>query len=162
MNGKRLPSLIDSNQTKRVNRTRSPVPTLGVYVFLIGLFACTGAVAQNPVILPIGIIEYYGLRTVSQDTVSQVLGLAAGDTLVINTGNEQRDIAERLEEIPGVVQARVHIVCCTEDKRRMHASPAYTLLCRVDGLSVEEIAETLRRGAKEAVIARIVESGQTR
>jgi HEAT repeat protein len=41
-----------------------------------------------------------------------------------------------------------------------HAYSAYYLLCRVDGLTDEEIAETLGKGEKEAVIARIAESSQ--
>ncbi len=69
---------------------------------------------KKPVI-PIGIIEYYGLRTVSQETVSQVLGIAVGDTLAVFSAgipgtDQNRVIVERLEGIPGVVQARVQLV----------------------------------------------------
>ena len=110
-------------ETKQTNITRSSVLILCFYVLLIGLFADAGTFAQNPVI-QIGIIEYYGLRTVPQETVSQVLDIAVEDTLAdasagITGTDQNRAIVERLEGIPGVAQVRVKLVCCTEAKTWM-------------------------------------------
>ena len=69
---------------------------------------------------PIGTIDYYGLRTVSRQAVSQVLGIAVGDTLPASTP----DIVERLEGVPGVVQARVQPVCCMEGKVMLYVGIA--------------------------------------
>lgn len=71
------------------------------------------------------------------------------------TKNRGAAVLERQEAFPALVER-------ARWKFMHHASPAYSLLCRVDGLSEEEIAETWRSGEREAVIARIVESGQTR
>lgn len=67
------------------------------------------ALAQNPVI---GVIDFYGLHEVSQARVREVLGVSEGDELPHSrVGTE-----EELEEIPGVVQARLQATCCEEGK----------------------------------------------
>jgi hypothetical protein len=56
----------------------------------------------------IGSIDYYGLRKVSESRIQKVLGVKAGDPLPPSKG----DLEDSLQEIPGVVVARVEAVCC--------------------------------------------------
>ena len=70
--------------------------------------------------LPIGAIDYYGLRTVSEEAVSQVLGIAVGDTLA----EPSSAIVERIEGVPGVEQARAQLLCCMEGKGILYVGVA--------------------------------------
>ena len=67
--------------------------------------------AQIP---PIGIIDFYGLRKVSEAQVREVLGIKEGDLLPPSTSESV--IEARLEAIPGVKQARLGLVCCDAGK----------------------------------------------
>ena len=53
-------------------------------------------------------IDYYGLHKVPENRVQRALGLKAGDAFPPSKG----DIEERLEQLPGVVTARLEAVCC--------------------------------------------------
>ncbi len=71
--------------------------------------------AQSPpteIIPPIGVIEFYGLRKVSEAQVREVLGVKEGDQPPSSTSA----IEKRLEKIPGVLQARVGRGCCHAGK----------------------------------------------
>ena len=59
----------------------------------------------------IGAIEYYGIHKLAEQRISKPLGLQPGDPLPPSKG----DIEDRLEKIPGVVQARLEAVCCQPD-----------------------------------------------
>jgi hypothetical protein len=59
------------------------------------------------------IIDFYGIRSVSEDKVRQSLGLVVGDSLPDDTD----PILERLRRIPGVEQATLNPVCCVDGKR---------------------------------------------
>ncbi len=56
----------------------------------------------------IGVIDYYGIRRVPENRIAKALGVREGDPLPASKG----DIEEKLETIPGVVQARLEAVCC--------------------------------------------------
>lgn len=56
----------------------------------------------------IGSIDYYGLRKVPESHIQKALGVSVGDPLPPSKG----DVEDRLEEVPGVVVARVEAVCC--------------------------------------------------
>jgi hypothetical protein len=71
------------------------------------LFLLPAVLAGDPV-PRIGSIDYYGLRKVSESRIQKVLGVKAGDPLPPSKG----DLEESLEEIPGVVVARVEALCC--------------------------------------------------
>ena len=60
----------------------------------------------------IGIIDFYGLRTVSEETVRKVLGVAEGGPLP----RSKHDTELAIEEIPGVVFARLQAVCCHDSR----------------------------------------------
>lgn len=75
-----------------------------LFVLLPGL-----ANGQNP---PIGIIDFYGLRSVSEHRVRQALQIKEGDSLPESREEAQR----RLQELPNVQQARLNFVCCEGGK----------------------------------------------
>jgi hypothetical protein len=72
------------------------------------LLAGAWAAAQTPRTRE---INFYGLRKLAPDKVLGTVALKAGDPLPPSNG----DLEDRLEEIPGVVAARVEAVCCEGD-----------------------------------------------
>jgi hypothetical protein len=73
-------------------------------------------VQQTP---PIGVIDFYGLRTISEEEVSQAFDVKKGDTFPASRsdwGSRESAIVERLEGIPGVVKAWLQPICCMEGK----------------------------------------------
>ncbi len=74
--------------------------------------AAIGASAQAPdqrQQVHIGDINFYGLRKTAPDKILSALELKAGATLPPSKGAME----ERIEEVSGVVQARVEAVCCS-------------------------------------------------
>jgi HEAT repeats len=59
----------------------------------------------------IGIIDFYGLRKVTREQVRKELGLNEGDP-VPRSASVVSQVRERLKKIPGVVDARLAMVCC--------------------------------------------------
>ncbi len=60
----------------------------------------------------IGIIDFYGLRKVSEDKVRRALGFKEGDLLPPS----KAEVEEHLEEVPGIVLASLEAVCCEDSK----------------------------------------------
>jgi hypothetical protein len=56
----------------------------------------------------IGVIDFYGLRKVSEERVRKALGFKEGDPLP----SSKAAVEERLETVPGIVRARLQAVCC--------------------------------------------------
>lgn len=77
-------------------------------LFLISLVQGPAS-AQTP---PIGIIDFYGLRTVSEQQVRTVLGIKEGDQPPASRGEAE----QRLQALPNVEQARLNMVCCEAGK----------------------------------------------
>src|ERR1700674_948306 len=79
---------------------------------LIFLFALlSGSVeGQNR---PIGIIDFYGLRSVSEQQARQALQINEGDSFPTSREEEAQ---RRLEAIPNVQQARLNFACCEAGK----------------------------------------------
>jgi hypothetical protein len=75
------------------------------------LVLALSAQAQTFSVPRIGTIEYYGIHKLSEQRISKPLGLHPGDPLPPSKG----DIEDRLEKVPGVVQARLEAVCCQPD-----------------------------------------------
>lgn len=76
------------------------------------LFAAAAAAfpqAPQPIGVPrIGRIEFYGLRKVSPQLARQALGLSEGSALPPSKG----EVADRLTDIPQVLNASVEAICC--------------------------------------------------
>lgn len=69
--------------------------------------------------LEIGIIDLYGLTSVSSADVRAALTFKEGDTLALADGGRPevlRSSEERVAKLPGVAGARIHIVCCDSAK----------------------------------------------
>ncbi len=61
----------------------------------------------------IGIIDFYGLRTVSEEQIRAVLGIEEGDTLRSDRDSSRAaDARRRLAGIPGVTRAGLAAICC--------------------------------------------------
>ena len=75
----------------------------------IFLFFASLVVAQGP---RIGIIDFYGLRKVSEAKVRKALGVREGDPLPRSKG----DAEERIDAVPGVVESHLEAVCCDAGK----------------------------------------------
>lgn len=82
---------------------------ISVKRIVTGVFAAALALAQAP---RVGEIEFYGFRKVPEEKARKVLGVSPGDPLPPSKG----DLEERLEEVPGIVQARVEAICCEEGR----------------------------------------------
>lgn len=76
--------------------------------------------AQDPQIPPIGIIDFYGLRTVTEQQVRAALQIKEGDSL----SDEPKDARRRLKALPGVAQARLEMVCCDSGKAILYVGIA--------------------------------------
>ncbi|HWR53214.1 MAG TPA: HEAT repeat domain-containing protein [Bryobacteraceae bacterium] len=77
--------------------------------FFFGLLAPTLLLAQIP---RIGAVEFYGLRKVPEQRVRRAAGVSDGDRLPAS----KAAVEERIEQVPGVVFARLEAVCCTGDR----------------------------------------------
>ncbi len=76
------------------------------FLFVLPFGAASGQVP------PVGIIEFYGLRTVSERQVRQTLQIREGDALPESV----KELERRLEALPNVQQARLARVCCEAGK----------------------------------------------
>jgi hypothetical protein len=80
--------------------------------FLTLVFAFLTVQASNE--FPrLGVIDFYGLRSVSETQVLKVLPYHLGDTIRIEQFKSQKHaVEEKLASIPGVVEASLTLVCC--------------------------------------------------
>jgi hypothetical protein len=58
--------------------------------------------------LRVGVIDFYGLRKISESQVRKILGVREGDLLPASKG----DAEAKLDQIPGVVESHLEAVCC--------------------------------------------------
>jgi len=69
------------------------------------LLVVTAISAQD---LRVGVIDFYGLRKISESQVRKILGVREGDLLPASKG----DAEAKLDQIPGVVESHLEAVCC--------------------------------------------------
>jgi hypothetical protein len=74
-------------------------------LFVPTLLLAGFAAAQVP---RVGIVDFYGVRKVKLERLTEALGVHEGDPMPPS----KSVIEERLEKVPGVVRARVEAVCC--------------------------------------------------
>jgi len=67
---------------------------------------------QDPQFPPIGIIDFYGLRSISEQQIREALQIKEGDSLSAKPKETER----RLESLPGVAEASMEPVCCDVGK----------------------------------------------
>jgi len=67
---------------------------------------------------PLGIIDFYGLHTVPEARLREVLPYHMGDSIQIDQFKSQKHAVEqKLASIPGVDGAFLALVCCTQDRK---------------------------------------------
>src|SRR5262245_16081691 len=71
---------------------------------------------QDPQIPPIGIIDFYGLRSISEQQIREALQIKEGDSPIGKTKEAER----RLESLPGVAEARISGGCCDAGKSTLY------------------------------------------
>jgi hypothetical protein len=64
----------------------------------------------------VGIIDFYGLRSISEEQARQALQIKEGDL----PPNSTKEIQFRLEALPNVEQARLQVVCCEAGKNILY------------------------------------------
>jgi hypothetical protein len=90
---------------------------LGVLILLLsGMLAGPPAQQSEQQGPTIGVIDFYGLRTVSESKAREALRLKEGDAPPESTLPAQL----RLEAIPGVLQSRLIFVCCNAGKATLY------------------------------------------
>src|SRR5918995_1455953 len=64
--------------------------------------------------LVIGIVDFYGLRQISESRAREALTFKEGDTLVRNSERPAAltESEDRLARLPGVTRARINVSCC--------------------------------------------------
>jgi hypothetical protein len=80
-----------------------------VRALFVLLLSCGFLSAQIP---RVGVVDYYGIRKVPENRIQKALGIGEGDRLPASKG----EVEDRLEQVPGVVLARLEAVCCTGDR----------------------------------------------
>jgi hypothetical protein len=78
-------------------------------LILLVLSVNLAAAAQAP---RIGLIDFYGRRTVAEEPLRAALGAREGDPLPRSKG----DVEEAIEKVPNVVHARLEAACCEDGK----------------------------------------------
>jgi hypothetical protein len=123
--------------------------------FLFSLILCLSAQAQTP---RIGTIDFYGLRKVEEKVLRKALGFAEGSPLPRSKG----DVEQKLEEVQGVVHARLEAACCDESKQTIlyigieeKAAPhfSYRVPPETDLHLPEEISATYRKFLRAVTVA---------
>lgn len=79
------------------------------------VFGCTTLFAQFP---PIGTIDFYGLRTISESQVRAQLQIKEGDAAPKSKA-EVKEIEKRIASLPNLVEAQISPVCCDNNGKTM-------------------------------------------
>jgi len=102
------------------------VPSLLLRASLFLAVLWTAASAQTEAAKPfleaprIGVIDFYGLRKVSEAKIRQALALKPGDMLPASKG----DVEDRIDQVGGVVETQLSAVCCEEGKTILYVGIA--------------------------------------
>jgi hypothetical protein len=124
--------------------------TLPVFLFL----AVTAAYAQD---LKVDVLDFYGLRKVSESQVRKALGIREGDRMPPSKG----DAEAKIDQIPGVVESHLEAVCCDNGQTILYVgieergAPHFDLREPPDGEAVlpDEIVGTYSRFLEAAQAA---------
>jgi len=81
---------------------------------VLAMFVVSAALGVDGQAFEIGIIDFYGVRTVSASDVRGALTFKEGDTIVIADDKPRtiRTSEERLARLPGIAHAHIEVVCC--------------------------------------------------
>jgi hypothetical protein len=85
---------------------------------LLALFVLLVSWQTADQIPPIGIIDFYGIRSMPEAQVRQALDFHEGDQLSSDQFGKKMQAAERkLEALPGIKKARLSFICCAEGNK---------------------------------------------
>jgi hypothetical protein len=93
--------------------------TLGRAAVAVGgalLLFCPVTPPATAAVPPIGIIDLFGLRKISERQVREALGIREGEPVPMETEAARR----RLEALPGVTRASISGVCCENGKATLY------------------------------------------
>jgi hypothetical protein len=106
--GKRRPAIQTRRFAALARLINYKVLTMSWLIFLALLLP----VSQDPQFPPIGIIDFYGLRGISERQVRESLQIKEGDPSSVETKEAER----KLKSLPGVAEAQISLVCCDAGK----------------------------------------------
>jgi hypothetical protein len=132
--------------------------TIALLICATFLFVPPSA-STNGQLPPIGIIDFYGLRSIPEQQVRQALQIKEGDALPESTKEVQR----RLENLTNVEQARLNATCCEAGKSilyvgiRERGSPILRFRAAPKGAirlpqTIAQVGEEYQEAWKEAVL----------
>jgi hypothetical protein len=115
--------------------------------------------STNGQVPPIGIIDFYGLRSIPEQQVRQALQIKEGDALPESRKEAQR----RLETLTNVEQARLNATCCEAGKFilyvgiREKGSPSLRFRAAPNGAirlpeNIAQVGEEYQKALEEAVL----------
>lgn len=84
-------------------------------LIILFLFFPISSKAQLP---PIGTIDFYGLRTVSEKQIRETIQIKEGDEMFTSRA-EKQEIEKRLLDLPNVEEAQINPVCCNDSGKTM-------------------------------------------
>src|SRR5262249_15358850 len=106
--GKRRPAIQTRRLAALTRLINYKVLTMSWLIFLALLLP----VSQDPQFPPIEIIDFYGLRDISERQVRETLQIKEGDPSSVETKEAER----KLKSLPGVAEAQISRVCCDAGK----------------------------------------------
>ena len=140
------------------------MPSLGNLLLILLLSLAPQSPESYP---PLGVIDFYGLHTVSEAQVRQVLGFHEGDAIdLAQLEKEKREAERRITTIPGVKAVFLEFVCCTNDQKSMlyvgieETNSACSVFQPAPQGNVRLTSDVIRAGSDfEAAIGEAVEKG---
>ena len=93
--------------------------TIKITILTVAAMLSVALTAQKSA--TVGIVDFYGLRQVTEAQVREALRIAEGATITEST---LRSAEKRLRSLPGVSDARVDGVCCDNDKTLVYVGIA--------------------------------------
>src|SRR5215475_963676 len=106
--GKRRPAIQTRRFAALARLINNKVLTMSWLIFLALLLPAP----QDPKFPPIGIIDFYGLRNISERQVRESLQIKEGDSL----SDFPKEAKRRLESLTDVAEAHLEFVCCDAGK----------------------------------------------
>lgn len=91
---------------------RSPRLDILMLAAMFAFVVLQGLAAQQTS-APIGVVDFYGLRNITESQVRRALAVAEGDTI---TDSALRSARGRLRALPAVSDAQIDAVCCENGK----------------------------------------------
>ena len=141
---------------------RSKVVAAAIVMSLIGFVY--QAIGQT---LVIGIVDFYGLRRISESQAREALTFKEGDTLAPNSERPAtlKESEDRLARLPGVARARITVSCCDTGRVIVYVGVeergAPTMRFRAEPTGPARLADDIVRSGEEfsTALMRAVERG---